>query len=103
MKKIYLVNYFNWSDSDYEATLNDKHVEEFDKSDYIALEFHDENQFIFFLTSSSMILFKTVKIFNTLQELTSYFEPLFYSGSLTEKTFFVATIKQLLDRKISDI
>jgi hypothetical protein len=99
MKNLYLFNIYEWSDSDYFATLNHSETLDTNPKDFLSLEFVDENQFIFFFRSTYNILFKTVKVFNTLEELTSFFLPLLYSGSLTEQNYSVGTIKQLLERK----
>jgi hypothetical protein len=99
MKKLYLFNIYEWSDSDYFATLNHSETLDANPKHFMTLDFVDENQFIFFFRSTYNILFKTVKLFNTLEELTSYLLPLLYTGSLTEQDYSIGTIQQLLQRK----
>jgi len=99
MKKLYLFNIFDWSDSDYFASLDGSNLSDWNPKDVYTLEYVDENQFIFFFRSTYLILFNSVKVFNTLQDLNNYFLPLVYSGSLTEQNYTVGTIKQLLKRK----
>lgn len=100
MKHLHLINQYEWEDSTYFVTL--------DKSDYVVssslkiktFEFDNEEQYIFFTTSKPyvQIVFSSVKIFNTFEEVSAYVQSLLLPNQFLDMSFVVSTIKELIAR-----
>lgn len=100
MKDLHLINVYEWEDSNYFATLDKSHYVVSSDLKIKTFQFDNEEQYIFFQCSKPyvQILYSSVKIFNTFEEVSAYVQSLLLPNQFLDISFVVSTIKELIAR-----